>query len=200
MPHSDTYVNFASLKAAESASAYSINSRDATSQVIVVAPHGGGIEPGTSELAMTIAGNDLSYYVFEGVKPADNGTLHLTSTNFDEPDGLALMKRAALVLTIHGEISNEEIVYMGGLNEPLRLTLRKALEGYGYSVQEHQKPDLQGLHKRNICNIGTNGAGIQLELSVGLRRSFFTSLSSAGRKKPTLRFYEFCQIVGKVIR
>jgi phage replication-related protein YjqB (UPF0714/DUF867 family) len=53
--------------------------------VAVIAPHGGGIEPGTSELATAIAGDDFSLYLFEGLKSAGNGELHITSTNFDEP-------------------------------------------------------------------------------------------------------------------
>ena len=34
---------------------------------VIIAPHGGGIEPGTTEIADAIAGNDLSFYAFEGI-------------------------------------------------------------------------------------------------------------------------------------
>ena len=35
--------------------------------IVIIAPHGGGIEPGTSELAIAIAGEELSFAVFEGL-------------------------------------------------------------------------------------------------------------------------------------
>src|SRR5690348_10954404 len=34
-------------------------------QVVIIAPHGGGIEPRTSEIAREIAGESFSYYAFE---------------------------------------------------------------------------------------------------------------------------------------
>ena len=42
----------------------------------VMAPHGGGIEPGTSELACAIAGKQHSYYTFSGIKTSGNRLLH----------------------------------------------------------------------------------------------------------------------------
>jgi phage replication-related protein YjqB (UPF0714/DUF867 family) len=38
----------------------------------VVALHGGGIEPGSSEIANDIAGEESSFYAFEGLKAPDN--------------------------------------------------------------------------------------------------------------------------------
>ena len=49
-------------------------------RVAVIAPHGGGIEPGTSELAEAIASPDLSFYAFEGLKRNSNGVLTLRAT------------------------------------------------------------------------------------------------------------------------
>lgn len=37
------------------------------------------IEPGMSEVCRALAGDDRTYYLFEGCKPADNGALHITS-------------------------------------------------------------------------------------------------------------------------
>src|SRR5512147_3147748 len=112
----DTYRNFAALSATEPADAFSISTCDRASRVVVAAPHGGGIEPGTSEIAVAIAGRDLSYYLFEGHKREGNAALHITSSNFDEPRGLALLRRACCALTVHGEASETEMVYLGGLN------------------------------------------------------------------------------------
>jgi phage replication-related protein YjqB (UPF0714/DUF867 family) len=189
----DKYDNFAALSAAEPADAFSISVCDRASQVAVAAPHGGGIEPGTSEIAIAIAGAHLSYYLFEGHKRQGNTALHITSANFDEPCGLALMRSAACVLTVHGEASESEAVYLGGRNLALKRALSAALVTHGYVVREDA--NLQGLDARNICNLGETGAGVQLELSVGLRRSFFESLSRAGRAKPSARLAEFSAIV-----
>jgi len=191
----DQYRTFAALCAAEPADAYSISMRDRGSQIAVAAPHGGGIEPGTSEIALAIAGADLSYYLFEGHKRRGNAALHITSRHFDEPGGLALLRRAACVLTVHGEASEGATVYLGGLNAALKLDLAAALQRAGYAAREHHDPRLQGLDASNICNAGLGRAGVQLELSAGLRRSFFESLTRAGRAKPTVRLAEFSGIV-----
>lgn len=199
-PNRDFYADFAALRAAESAAEFSIAICDRGSHVAVAAPHGGGIEPGTSEIAAAIAGKGLSYYLFEGHKLTGNKVLHITSSRFDEPTGLGLMRRAVCVLTVHGEESDDEIVYLGGLNALLKSELQTALQERGYVAIEHHKPSLQGLDARNICNIGLAGSGVQLELTAGLRRSFFESLSRAGRAKPTPRLSEFSAIVREVVR
>ena len=82
----DKYANLTVLVSSESTDAYSKSTRNGGSRVAVAAPHGGGIEPGTSEVALAIAGADLSYYLFEGRKAEGNGDLHVTSTNFDDPE------------------------------------------------------------------------------------------------------------------
>jgi phage replication-related protein YjqB (UPF0714/DUF867 family) len=193
----DRYNNFAALRASEPAGAFSIAVCDRASHVVVAAPHGGGIEPGTSEIVVAIAGADLSYYLFEGHKRQGNAALHITSSNFDEPEALALLRRAACVLTVHGEASEAETVYLGGLNASLKLALTRGLESRGYAVRENAH--LQGLDERNICNMGLTGQGVQLELSAGLRRTFFESLSRAGRTKPTARLAEFSAIVRETV-
>jgi len=77
------------------------------SNTIIVAPHGGAIEPGTSEVAREVANNDLSLAIFEGIKPRNNDRLHITSTNFDEPRCVALVQESDTVVAIHGEGSPE---------------------------------------------------------------------------------------------
>jgi phage replication-related protein YjqB (UPF0714/DUF867 family) len=66
-------------------------------------------------------------------------------------------------------------------------------------VKSHRNPRLQGLDRLNICNRGKRRAGIQLELSRGLRRSFFRSFSTAGRTTRTGRFDEFVAAVRDAI-
>lgn len=194
----DTYENFEALHLAEP-NAYSISHGNLGSPIIIAAPHGGGIEAGTSEIVKEIAAESLAYYIFEGIKSSGNWTLHVTSTKFDEPSGISLMQSSRIVLAVHGEESEGEAVYLGGLHTNAINALRNALEQSGYSVQEHADPMLQGTHPQNICNIGLENAGVQIELSRGLRETFFESLTRDGRKKPTARFFEFCGIVRQVM-
>lgn len=187
----DKYVNFAALASSEPKDAFSVSVRNAGSTVVVAAPHGGGIEPGTSEIALAIAGADLSYYLFEGHKVENNSDLHITSSNFDEPQCLALLEATNIVLTVHGEESATEVVYLGGRHRAALGRIQSELDSLGFVVRRHSDPKLQGIHPRNICNIGRIGAGVQLELSRGLRSSFFESLTRAGRKKATPRLLDF---------
>jgi phage replication-related protein YjqB (UPF0714/DUF867 family) len=53
--------------------------------VAIIAPHGGKIEPGTSEIAAAIAGDDYSLYRFQGLRDRPREELHITSAKFDEP-------------------------------------------------------------------------------------------------------------------
>ena len=180
----DKYANFAALARAEAPDAYAICVRDTCSHVVIAAPHGGAIEPGTSEVARALAGEDLSYYLFEGRKPNRNAELHITSTNFDEPQCLRLVATGALVVTVHGEASDEPVVFLGGRNTELA-SLRLALSGSGFAVRTHANPALHGRDPSNIVNRGSSGAGVQLELSRGLRKQLFASPQSVGRTQPT---------------
>src|SRR5262249_61887052 len=100
----DTYRNFAALARKErSGIDYDVLVRRARTAFAIVAPHGGGIEAGTSELADAVAGATHSFYTFEGLKPSGNRDLHITSTRFDEPMCLSLIGASDVVVTLHGE-------------------------------------------------------------------------------------------------
>ena len=75
--------------------------------------------------------------------------------------------------------------------------LKAVLERNGYAVKTHENPELHGLSDANICNRGRRGVGIQLELSSGLRQTFFQSLTDKGRKKPTDELVRFAEAVRK---
>ena len=69
----------------------------------IVAPHGGGIETNTSDIARAIAGAEFSLYLFEGIRPTENYEgLHLSSHYFDEPSCLKMLASCDDVVTIHG--------------------------------------------------------------------------------------------------
>ena len=152
---------------------------------VVLAPHGGGIEPGSSEVARTIAGSELSLALFEGFKSRGNSRLHVTSTGFDEPRCLELLRGAEYVVAIHGEKSGRAVTFLGGRDAALGECIRRALESRGFAVEVHENAELQGAATANICNRGRRGQGVQLELAFGLRKRFFESLTAAGRTRPT---------------
>jgi phage replication-related protein YjqB (UPF0714/DUF867 family) len=189
----DRYSSFAELQAAEARGSFGVEVFDRGTPLVVAAPHGGRIEPGTSEVALAIAGDEHSCYRFEGHKRSYNRHLHITSTNFDEPRGLALFAAAHLVVTVHGVRAHEPIVFLGGRHEPARAALAQALQRCGYEVDVH--PRYRGEHPRNVCNHGRSGAGVQLELSDGLRRTFFRDLTPSGRMSVHGRLGDFARLV-----
>jgi phage replication-related protein YjqB (UPF0714/DUF867 family) len=198
----DKYPDFATLARNErSGIDYRVLARRARPAFAIVAPHGGGIEPGTSEIADAIAGETFSFYAFEGLKSSGNADLHITSTRFDEPMCLTVLGHSGVVVTLHGEHGEEdgESVFVGGLDIALGARIGKALTRKGFDVREHPDPDLQGREPRNLCNRGRSRAGVQLELSRAVRKTMFESLTRAGRKKPTPRFEVFVKAVRRVL-
>ena len=198
----DVYRNFAELSKTEREGidfCISAVKREG-SNTVIVAPHGGAIEPGTSEVAQAVASNDVSLAIFEGIKPTNNNRLHITSTNFDESRCVALVQESDTVVAIHGEGSPELAVFLGGKDNDLGAKLKAALERHGYAVKTHRNPMLRGLASTNICNRGRHSAGVQLELSSGLRLTFFKSLTAKGRKKPTDELCRFAAAVREGLR
>ena len=160
-------------------------------RTVIVAPHGGAIEAGTSELTIAIAGSDLNYACFDGLKASSNRDLHITSSNFDVPSIVELVRSADYVLALHGEHSNCDIVFLGGSDTALGKELERSLTHAEFTVQRHTNPKLQGQSPGNICNRGNRHMGVQLELGSGLRSTLFSSLNAAGRKRTTSRFNNF---------
>jgi phage replication-related protein YjqB (UPF0714/DUF867 family) len=198
----DKYPNFATLALTErSGIDYRVLVRRAKPAFAIIAPHGGGIEPGTSEIADAIADERFSFYAFEGLKSSGNAALHITSTRFDEPMCLSILEHSGVILTIHGEESegDGEGVFVGGLDITLGEEIGTALRGKGFDVREHTDPDLQGRDPKNLCNRGTSCAGVQLELSRAVRETLFESLTRAGRKHPTARFGVLVDAVRQVL-
>jgi phage replication-related protein YjqB (UPF0714/DUF867 family) len=166
----DKYESFAALARAEREGVdYRVRVKRRASRVTIVAPHGGGIEPGSSQIAEAIAGDDFSFCCFEGLRPSGNRELHITSTRFDEPQCVALVEAADHVVAVHGYGSAERLVYMGGLDRPLRDVIAAALENEGFKTDNFGKPQIAGISPQNICNRGRRRKGVQLEISRSLR-------------------------------
>jgi phage replication-related protein YjqB (UPF0714/DUF867 family) len=164
------FPNFAALKQAEREGVdFDIVCRPRRSPVAVIAPHGGEIEPGTSEIAAAIAGDEFNLYCFEGRKPKGNTGLHIRSANFDEPKCLGLISSCDCVVTVHGCRKGKRTVFLGGRDAELRDAICDRLEASGFRTARPPNADLQGVSPRNICNKGRRGCGAQLELSRDLR-------------------------------
>jgi len=165
-----TYGSFAELERHERAgSDYRIEVLErAAASLLVVAPHGGMIEAGTSEIATLIAGEDHHLFRFEGIKPyGENRALHITSHRFDHPRCLELAARSERVLSIHGCLG-ESSIHVGGLDEDLTAGLASWLSAAGFRVHS-PSPRYPGRHPLNICNRGRSGKGAQLEITYDLR-------------------------------
>lgn len=164
------------------------------SPVLVITPHGGGIEPGTSEIVRGIAAGRFSYYCFEGIKSTGNETLHLTSTRFDELQALRMVQAAQTVVAIHGLLDGGW-VEVGGLDGELRLCLTASLQAAGFHARPDGSREHSGSYPTNLCNRGLTGRGLQLEIGEALRQQMFHSLDRAGRKHPTGLFHHFVATV-----
>jgi phage replication-related protein YjqB (UPF0714/DUF867 family) len=165
----DTYNNFKELKIAEKLNEnYRISLFDVGSPVTIIAPHGGKIEPKTSEIAAGIAREQFNCYCFEGMKPDNNRWLHITSHKFDEPQALKLIARSQTVVAVHACTDEKAVVYPGGRDEELLGTIVAELKAVGISVV-NRNFKYPGVNPNNICNRGVSGRGAQLEISRGLR-------------------------------
>lgn len=197
---SDRYENFEQLIAHQQENVdFFRRIEQRNSQWLIAAPHGGGIEPGTSEIANAIAGFTHSLYIFEGIKSSGNNILHITSTQFDDPQLLNLLNSAKSVLTLHGCSGNKQIVFVGGLLDEARDRIIEELNQASIKAEISSNPSLQGRDINNICNRGISGKGIQIELTESLRMAMFLSLSRSGRRIETKLFKTIVQIIRKII-
>lgn len=189
----DKYSSFQSLRSSEcEGSDFRVECADRGSRYLILAPHGGFIEPGTSEVARSLAGADLSFYCFEGLRPGRAHTdLHITSTSFDEPEALSLIARCEVPVAIHGRADRDdpEAVWMGGLHEALAAEMTVQLNQAGFTAATPHE-EISGRSPRNICNRGRLGRGVQMELPRTLR-----SILSKDKDKLHL----FCEAVKKCL-
>ena len=145
-----------------------------------IAIHGGGIEAGSGEMAQYVAGTTMSYYEFDGIKSTGNSALHITSTLFDEPLGLALVAAAPRCLSFHGFTGTVGVpeTAVGGGDAVRARMVAAALETAGFTVITAPS-EIDGADPDNICNRSGSGGGVQLEMSLALRQSFFPGGSTS---------------------
>lgn len=160
--------------------------------VAVLAPHGGGIERGTSELCLAVAGYrpaDLApiggptydYWMFEGLLPDRNARLHVTSTHCDDPVALALAGGSRTAVSLHGCTAKQagaagdgRAVVVGGRDAEFRRVTATALRAAGFRVVDGvEVRPLAGEAADNLVNRTLSGGGVQLELTTELRDAMF---------------------------
>jgi phage replication-related protein YjqB (UPF0714/DUF867 family) len=188
---------------------------DETPRTVILAPHGGGIEPGTSELCLAVAGYHpanlpqtppagvtYDYWMFEGVREDDNRRLHVTSTGCDDDMAVSLCAGSLNALALHGfspeppDFSeDEQVVLVGGAipdstPNPLRDSLLDLLCDARFDARAPVgHGELDGNAGCNIVNRTMLGMGAQLELSTPLRDAMFTEHSRPRRKHTTTQLF-----------
>jgi phage replication-related protein YjqB (UPF0714/DUF867 family) len=196
----DKYSNFEDLQQHEAEGKdYRRVVKNRTTAIAVIAPHGGRIEPGTATIAKAIAKDRYSLYCFEGLKPQNNKSiLHITSTSFDDPAVLCLAEQAETIVAIHGCVGEDRIVYVGGLDIELRDRIIQYLTAADFEAK-NAADNKAGRHPLNICNRGLTGKGLQLEVSLGLRKSMFHWNSSKQSVQTKYRFQQFVRTIRKCL-
>ncbi|CAA6820658.1 MAG: Unknown protein [uncultured Sulfurovum sp.] len=168
----DKYDNFKKLQENEAGN-FEIECIDRGSHITIIAPHGGKIERKTTKIAKRIAGDSLNYYSFIGKKNSYNRDLHITSHKFDEPRALELVVKSEIIITIHGcankwsKIDDNREIFIGGLDEGLISKFKDAMKDEFLPISFLKK--FSGTEKKNICNRGINGKGVQFELTKAFR-------------------------------
>ncbi|MER7762775.1 poly-gamma-glutamate hydrolase family protein [Streptomyces sp. NPDC097619] len=181
----------------------------------VLAIHGGGIEMGTSELCLAIAGYKpdtlepktagaavYDYWMLEGLRGSNNGELHVTASKCDDPVARSIAASSVNVLSLHGctaaqagaPAGSPKGVVVGGLNPRFRQLLSAKLGAAGFQVLGGDPDHLNGDLPQNICNRTLTGeGGGQLELTTELRQSLFGNFSGASNRATTTNtdFWKF---------
>jgi len=170
-------------------------------QKIVMAIHGGGIEPGTSEIALAVAGyhpdtlvasvNDNlglhDFWLFEGLLPSGNGKLHVTASHYDEPIATELVQNARRCISLHGCSDTEANgkIQIGGRDHQLRDIVLEELKIAGIPAEITTNQMLRGESLDNIANKTKILGCAQLEMGTSYRSSLFGTNTQPQRKKTT---------------
>jgi len=143
----------------------------------IIAIHGGGIEPGTEEIARFVADRSgASLYVYAGRRSKGNILLHQAShcVNIEErPLVVRFLNHVNTAISIHGHGREKNRIYVGGLHQSMVHRFvelaRPVLSAYEWiSDPEITPPEIRGQSPGNIVNLPAS-RGMQLELPRKLR-------------------------------
>ncbi|QUI30690.1 poly-gamma-glutamate hydrolase family protein [Streptomyces alfalfae] len=201
----DKYGSWAALVVGEPTSNYQVTVQKTNTRTSHIGIHAGGIEIGTSELAKAVSARlGQNLYLMEGLKSAENGDLHITSTRFDEPQAVALQASMERTVSYHGMSGDALETHIGGNDTVLRDAIGKALEAAGFTVVWNTAEEINGDDPRNIANRNTSGKGVQLEMTTAMRKSFFPNndWSRSVRTNPKNRtpaFYAYVDAIASAV-
>ncbi len=160
--------------------------------VLVLAIHGGYIEPFTSQLAEAIAGDEFSLYDFRGLREAIRHELHIVSARFSDPQLTRLIAAGSVAVSVHGKKGDDISVGVGGLNLALRQRVEVRLQSSRFDVQD-PGPGLRGVNPENVVNRPKH-CGVQLEISNGLRIALARSMLRQPRKDLFISFVDAIRV------
>jgi len=177
-------------------------------EIFIMAPHGGGIERGTTELALATAGftsdfnrhpasaETYDYFIFNGKNPGDqNGSLHVTASNYDDFVANELVQNSVISLAFHGCTDEQpepntgegyKACIIGGLDIAFMTILEYQLHDAGFNARISDQEMLNGDLPDNIINKNKRKTGAQFELTTSFRRSLYDIFDTPiGRKTST---------------
>jgi phage replication-related protein YjqB (UPF0714/DUF867 family) len=157
--------------------------------LVVIAPHGGAIEPHTDEQAehvqQQLAAKGVSCWRCKGWKPEDGeigafDLWHITSPDIREESfpllNTIISRKFTYAVAFHG-FQEDRILIGGGAEAALKceikLAIQQAIDGSGIKVDIATKADnFNGDNPLNIVNRLANGNGIQIEQSLEAREKY----------------------------
>ena len=172
---------------------------NAETQKLVMAIHGGGIEAGTSEIALATAGFNPAtlmpsadglgihdFWLFEGLLPQGNGRLHVTASNYDDPIATELVRNANRCISLHGCTDRQANgrIQLGGLDIELRDIVLEELTAAHLEAEIAANPLLDGSRPDNVANKTRTGGCAQLEMGTSFRSSLF-GINTRPRRRHT---------------
>jgi phage replication-related protein YjqB (UPF0714/DUF867 family) len=172
---------------------------NAETQKMVMAIHGGGIETGTSEIALATAGFHPAtlmpsadglglhdFWLFEGLLPQENGRLHVTASNYNDPIATELVQNARRCISLHGctDTQAKGRIQLGGLDFELRDIVLEELTAADIDAEITLNPLLDGSLPDNVANKTRIGGCAQLEMGTSFRSSLF-GINTRPRRKQT---------------
>jgi phage replication-related protein YjqB (UPF0714/DUF867 family)/peptidoglycan/xylan/chitin deacetylase (PgdA/CDA1 family) len=172
------------------------------SDILFTAIHGGGIETGCSELAIVSAGLHYSHYCFEGTRSSNNGELHITSTNWNEPNGVKAIRDSMYTVAYHGYYdSTNKNTKIGGRDLELASLVLEEFHKVGIKAElEPSASGIAGVETNNITNTNRRGKGLQLEISTAQRNAFFqTNTRSSRLDTLTGEFHKYVKAVRRAV-
>ena len=102
--------------------------RKRNSNVIIVALHGGNLEKGTTELTKLVAHpHRYNYYYFTVLNHTNPEKFHVTSPHYNDPTLLNMVKSKDFAISIHGAKGTKPVIYLGGLDTPLKQFIKYEL-------------------------------------------------------------------------